>query len=213
MKVLLVDDHPMVRMGIKAGLESTFEEGVEITEAGSVAEAIAALDDAVFDIAVLDLRLGEGSGLDVARHISENNLSARCVVFTSVKSPRSLIAAFESGSVSAYLEKDSDLKPLAEAMEATAKGFSMLTHADARAAAAELGSQGALDRDSLTKRELEIAELIADGLSDAEISEALHLASSTVRNNLTTIYQKVGVESRTLLAGLVWESRKDLDIL
>tara|TARA_B100001996_G_scaffold88968_1_gene65986 strand:+ start:925 stop:1566 length:642 start_codon:yes stop_codon:yes gene_type:complete len=213
MKVLLVDDHPMVRMGIKAGLESTFEEGVEITEAGSVAEAIAALDDAVFDIAVLDLRLGEGSGLDVARHISENDLSARCVVFTSVKSPRSLIAAFESGSVSAYLEKDSDLKPLAEAMEATAKGFSMLTHADARAAAAELGSQGALDRDSLTKRELEIAELIADGLSDAEISEALHLASSTVRNNLTTIYQKVGVESRTLLAGLVWESRKDLDIL
>tara|TARA_B100000902_G_C27290579_1_gene906897 strand:- start:616 stop:1257 length:642 start_codon:yes stop_codon:yes gene_type:complete len=213
MKVLLVDDHPMVRMGIKAGLESTFEEGVEITEAGSVDEAIAALDDAVFDIAVLDLRLGEGSGLDVARHISENDLSARCVVFTSVKSPRSLIAAFESGSVSAYLEKDSDLKPLAEAMEATAKGFSMLTHADARAAAAELGSQGALDRDSLTKRELEIAELIADGLSDAEISEALHLASSTVRNNLTTIYQKVGVESRTLLAGLVWESRKDLDIL
>ena len=213
MKVLLVDDHPMVRMGIKAGLESTFEEGVEITEAGSVDEAIAALDDAVFDIAVLDLRLGEDSGLDVARHISENDLSARCVVFTSVKSPRSLIAAFESGSVSAYLEKDSDLKPLAEAMEATAKGFSMLTHADARAAAAELGSQGALDRDSLTKRELEIAELIADGLSDAEISEALHLASSTVRNNLTTIYQKVGVESRTLLAGLVWESRKDLDIL
>ncbi|MDG2301142.1 MAG: response regulator transcription factor [Acidimicrobiales bacterium] len=213
MKVLLVDDHPMVRMGIKAGLESTFEEGVEITEVGSVDEAIAALDDAVFDIAVLDLRLGEGSGLDVARHISENNLSARCVVFTSVKSPRSLIAAFESGSVSAYLEKDSDLKPLAEAMEATAKGFSMLTHADARDAAAELGSQGALDRDSLTKRELEIAELIADGLSDAEISEALHLASSTVRNNLTTIYQKVGVESRTLLAGLVWESRKDLDIL
>ncbi len=213
MKVLLVDDHPMVRLGIKAGLESTFEEGVEITEAGSVDEAIAALDDAVFDIAVLDLRLGEGSGLDVARHISENDLSARCVVFTSVKSPRSLIAAFESGSVSAYLEKDSDLKPLAEAMEATAKGFSMLTHADARAAAAELGSQGALDRDSLTKRELEIAELIADGLSDAEISEALHLASSTVRNNLTTIYQKVGVESRTLLAGLVWESRKDLDIL
>jgi DNA-binding NarL/FixJ family response regulator len=65
----------------------------------------------------------------------------------------------------------------------------------------------------LTKRELEIAELIADGLSDAEISETLHLASSTVRNNLTTIYQKVGVESRTLLAGLVWESRKDLDIL
>ena len=76
-----------------------------------------------------------------------------------------------------------------------------------------LGSQGALDRDILTKRELEIAELIADGLSDAEISETLHLASSTVRNNLTTIYQKVGVESRTLLAGLVWESRKDLDIL
>ena len=92
----------------------------------------------------------------------------------------------------------------------------MKTHSielSSRAAAAELGSQGALDRDSLTKRELEIAELIADGLSDSEISETLHLAPSTVRNNLTTIYQKVGVESRTLLAGLVWESRKDLDVL
>ena len=213
MKVLLVDDHPMVRMGIRAGLESTFGEGVEIIEAESVPEAVAALDGGLFDIAVLDLRLGEGSGLDIARYITDSDLSTRCVVFTSVKSPRSLIAAFESGSVSAYLEKDSDLEPLTEAIEATAKGFSMLTHSDARAAAAELGSQGALDREILTKRELEIAELIADGLSDAEISETLHLASSTVRNNLTTIYQKVGGESRTLLAGLVWESRKDLDIL
>ena len=213
MKVLLVDDHPMVRMGIRAGLESTFGESVEIIEAESVPEAVAALDGGLFDIAVLDLRLGEGSGLDIARYITDSDLSTRCVVFTSVKSPRSLIAAFESGSVSAYLEKDSDLEPLTEAIEATAKGFSMLTHSDARAAAAELGSQGALDREILTKRELEIAELIADGLSDAEISETLHLASSTVRNNLTTIYQKVGVESRTLLAGLVWESRKDLDIL
>ncbi len=213
MKVLLVDDHPMVRMGIRAGLESTFGESVEIIEAESVPEAVAALDGGLFDIAVLDLRLGEGSGLDIARYITDSDLSTRCVVFTSVKSPRSLIAAFESGSVSAYLEKDSDLEPLTEAIEATAKGFSMLTHSDARAAAAELGSQGALDREILTKRELEIAELIADGLSDAEISETLHLASSTVRNNLTAIYQKVGVESRTLLAGLVWESRKDLDIL
>ncbi|MBN39737.1 MAG: hypothetical protein CL457_03630 [Acidimicrobiaceae bacterium] len=213
MKVLLVDDHPMVRMGIRAGLESTFGDDVEIVEAESVAEAIGALDGGLFNIAVLDLRLGEGSGLDIARHITDSNLPTRCVVFTSVKSPRSLIAAFESGSVSAYLEKDSDLEPLTEAIEATVKGFSMLTHSDARSAAAELGSQGALDRDILTKRELEIAELIADGLSDAEISETLHLASSTVRNNLTTIYQKVGVESRTLLAGLVWESRKDLDIL
>ncbi len=213
MKVLLVDDHPMVRMGIRAGLESTFGDNVEIVEAESVAEAVVAVDSGSFDIAVLDLRLGEGSGLDIARHITDSDLPTRCVVFTSVKSPRSLIAAFESGSVSAYLEKDSDLEPLTEAIEATVKGFSMLTHSDARTAAAELGSQGALDRDLLTKRELEIAELIADGLSDAEISETLHLASSTVRNNLTTIYQKVGVESRTLLAGLVWESRKDLDIL
>ena len=213
MKVLLVDDHPMVRMGIRAGLESTFGEDVEIIEAESVPEAVEALDGGLFDIAVLDLRLGEGAGLDIARYITDSDLSTRCVVFTSVKSPRSLIAAFESGSVSAYLEKDSDLEPLTEAIEATAKGFSMLTHSDARAAAAELGSQGALDREILTNRELEIAELIADGLSDAEISDTLHLASSTVRNNLTTIYQKVGVESRTLLAGLVWESRKDLDIL
>jgi DNA-binding NarL/FixJ family response regulator len=213
MKVLLVDDHPMVRMGIRAGLESTFGDNVEIVEAESVAEAVVAVDSGLFDIAVLDLRLGEGSGLDIARHITDSDLPTRCVVFTSVKSPRSLIAAFESGSVSAYLEKDSDLEPLTEAIEATVKGFSMLTHSDARTAAAELGSQGALDRDILTKRELEIAELIADGLSDAEISETLHLASSTVRNNLTTIYQKVGVESRTLLAGLVWESRTDLDIL
>ena len=125
----------MVRMGIRAGLESTFGEGVEIIEAESVAEAVAALDGGSFDIAVLDLRLGEASGLDIARHITDSDLSTRCVVFTSVKSPRSLIAAFESGSVSAYLEKDSDLKPLTEAIEATAKGFSMLTHSDARAAA------------------------------------------------------------------------------
>ena len=67
MKVLLVDDHPMVRMGIRAGLESTFGEGVEIIEAESVPEAVEALDGGLFDIAVLDLRLGEGSGLDIAR--------------------------------------------------------------------------------------------------------------------------------------------------
>ena len=70
MKVLLVDDHPMVRMGIRAGLESTFGDNVEIVEAESVAEAVVAVDSGLFDIAVLDLRLGEGSGLDIARHLS-----------------------------------------------------------------------------------------------------------------------------------------------
>lgn len=212
MKILVLDDHPVVRTGIKAGLEAELPH-LEIAEATNLAEANELVDEGDIEIAILDLRLKEESGLHLAVRIADNGLATRCIVLTSVLTPRILIDAFNTGTVVACLEKDSDLNPLIEAISAAAKGMSSLTPLDVRSAEKELRNQGKLVVGDLTPRELEISFLIADGLTDTEISDDLHLATSTVRNTLSNIYKKLGLDGRTQLAAAIWELRTDLDLL
>ena len=81
MNLLIVDDHPLVRAGVRAGLEGYFSDS-EIREAGSVEEALTALTATSIDVAVLDLRLGDGSGIEIANKVAELDLNTRCVIFT-----------------------------------------------------------------------------------------------------------------------------------
>ena len=95
--ILLVDDHETVRMGVGAALrhhwESDTESGPEIIEADSVRSALQKLGETVVDVAIIDLRLGDGSGLQIAQAVSDNRLETRCVVLTSLKSPRAQLNA------------------------------------------------------------------------------------------------------------------------
>ncbi len=205
MNVLVVDDHPLVRTGIAAALQLKIPDAA-IHEAGSTVEAVGVLGEHDIDVVTLDLRLEEGSGLEVARHIAEHDMSTLCVVFTSVASPHALVAAFNTGVVTAFLEKGVEVDPLAEAVQAASEGRVLLNERDIRGALDQIRSSG-LDPTLFTPREGSIAELVADGLSDVLIARKLNISSSTVRNNLTTMYRKAGVESRTQLAALVWDTR------
>lgn len=211
--ILLVDDHETVRMGVGAALrhhwESDTESGPEIIEADSVRSALQKLGETVVDVAIIDLRLGDGSGLQIAQAVSDNRLETRCVVLTSLKSPRALIKCFETGAVAAFIEKADGIKNLIEAVEVAANGYSMLDARDVAAARQQLIEQGGLDRSLLTEKENRFADLVADGFSDQEIADQMFVAATTVRNVLSRIYKKLDIEGRNRLSAMVWQDRPD----
>ena len=210
MHILIIDDHPLVRQGIRVGLSETEGlEGATFSEAESVSEAIQILDGNQIDVATIDLRLGDESGLSVVNHVTSSGMPTRCVVLTSVSTPQAVISAFDTGGVSAFLEKESGSGPVASAVLAASQGLASLTAAAVRAAKDEIRRSGALDPEALSSREMSIAELVADGLADADIAAVLNISQSTVRNNLSAIYRRTGTESRTQLAALVWEHRSN----
>jgi DNA-binding NarL/FixJ family response regulator len=205
-KILILDDHPLVRSGIRVSLEETFPD-CEVWEASTVAEAISITAEQSPTVAVIDLRLQDESGLQYAEYVSREEKDIPCVVLTSFSSPQSILAAFDTGAVNAFLEKSLDIEPLAAAIDAASKGFSSLTLSVAREAARNIQSEGGYNPAEFTERENAIAQLVADGHSDTAIAEELNIASSTIRNHLTSIYRKLDVESRTQLASRVWRQR------
>ena len=210
--VVLVDDHPIVRSGI-ATLFSMEQAITVVGEAGSVAEARTVIADTNPDIAVLDLRLPDGPGLDVARWMSEGNRATRCVVLTSVPTDRALVASYETGAVMAFLTKEADIRPLVDAVYEVANGRSLLDAFAVRDATARLHEYGLSHLDSLSPREREMADLVASGFSDAQIAERCHISLSTVRNGLSAAYTKLNLDTRTQLVRLLWMSRIDADVV
>lgn len=210
--IVLIDDHPIVRSGISTLMSLTNDLNV-VGEAESVATAIELLGQVDPDIAVLDLRLPDGPGLDVARWIAENRRRTRCVVLTSVPTDRAIVAAYETGAVMAFLAKEADIDPLLNAIRQVAQGHALLDAFTVRDASARLDQSGVHQLDALSERELKIAQLVAAGLSDTQIAEQLHVSLSTVRNALSSMYSKLSIERRTQLVRLVWLARSDSDIL
>ncbi len=211
--ILLVDDHETVRMGVGAALrhhwESDSHGGPDIIEADSVSSALQQLSETVIDVAIVDLRLGDGSGLQIAQAVSDNRLDTRCVVLTSLKSPRALIKCFETGAVAAFIEKADGIKNPIEAVQVAANGYSMLDARDVAAARQQLIDQGGLDRSLLTEKENRFADLVDDGFSDQEIADQMFVAATTVRNVLSRIYKKLDIEGRNRLSAMVWQDRPD----
>ena len=211
-RIVLVDDHPIVRSGI-ATLFSLNDDLEVVGEAGSVAEGkeVIALHDP--DIAILDLRLPDGPGLDVARWIAEHNRPTRCIVLTSVPTDRALVAAYETGAVNAFLTKEADIKPLINAIREVSAGRSLLDAFAVREASARLHEYGLNHLDMLSPREREVADLVASGFSDAQIAEKCHISLSTVRNGLSSAYSKLNIDTRTQLVRLLWMAQIDADVV
>ena len=206
--ILLCDDHPMIRAGISAGLNSEFGE-CEIIEVENVKRALFKINSENVSVAVLDLRLPDGSGLDIARHIAEQELGIPCIILTSVSDPRAVIEASDTGVVHAFIEKDADIEPILKAVRAALEGMFLLSPNQVKSALRQISNEEKLDPVSnLTAREKEIMDLIADGFSDDETGEKLFISSSTIRNALTGIYRKLGVENRTQATAAIWAGRK-----
>jgi two-component system response regulator DevR len=199
-RVFLLDDHEIVRRGIANLLTS--EGDIEVVgEAGTAAEALARIPASRPDIAVLDARLPDGSGIDVCRDIRSGHPTIRCLILTSYDDNDAVFAAVMAGA-SGYLLKEVRGASLVDAIRQVAAGRSLLDPSVTERLLDKLRQPAEVDQRlaALTEREREILDLIADGLTNRQIGERLFLAEKTVKNYVSGLLAKLGMQRRTQAA-------------
>ena len=199
-RLFLLDDHEIVRRGIRELLESEPDISV-VGEAGSAAQARRIVPAVRPDVAVLDARLPDGSGIDICREIRSQFPETRALILTSFDDEEALSTALLAGA-SGYLLKDIRGNGLVEAIRAVASGKNLLDPARVRRVRDTWSRQEAHDPKLglLTPQERRILDHIAEGQTNRQIGEALGLAEKTVKNYVTAILAKLGLERRTQAA-------------
>ncbi|MDX2025471.1 response regulator transcription factor [Microcella sp.] len=203
-RVFLLDDHEIVRRGIADLLEH--EDGITVVgEAGVATGAAEAILAADVTVAVLDGRLPDGSGIDVCRDVKSERPSIGCLILTSYDDDEAVLAAVLAGA-NGYLLKEVRATGLIDAIRRVARGDVLLDPALADGVVARVtAATPASPLDGLTPRESEILALIAEGLSNREIGGRLFLAEKTVKNYVSGILSKLGMQRRTQAAVLATE--------
>ncbi|MBI5870097.1 MAG: response regulator transcription factor [Actinobacteria bacterium] len=212
-KILIVDDHQVVRMGLRTLLEH--QGGLKVVgEAGTAAEAIEMAQSLQPDLVLMDVRLPDQSGIEACRQIRSADPGIRVLMLTSYSSDEAIFAATMAGA-SGYLLKRLDAEQLYTSIIAIGQGQTLLdpTLSEAVVKRVKEISEGEPSRgvDALTEREREILKLIADGLTNKEIADRINLGEKTVRNHITTIFMKLGVSHRTQ-AAIHYLSRNPSDL-
>ncbi|WP_394361156.1 response regulator [Amycolatopsis sp. SB7-3] len=208
-KVFLVDDHEIVRRGLSDLLGS--EPDIEISgEAASVSEALTRIPATETDIAVLDVRLPDGTGIELCRELLSTRPDLRCLMLTSYADDEALLTAIMAGA-SGFVLKQVLGNDLVSAIRTIAEGGSLL---DSRTTAALMNRiRREHDRDDpiagLSEQERAVFELIGEGLTNREIGERLFLAEKTVKNYVSRILGKLGIQRRTQAAVLANELKKE----
>jgi two-component system, NarL family, response regulator DevR len=199
-RVFLLDDHELVRRGLKDLLEESGKVEV-VGEAGTVAEALARIPAVRPDVAILDGRLPDGSGIDVCREVRSSLPDTYCLILTSYDDDEALFAAILGGA-SGYLLKQIRGGDLVDAVERVSAGQSLLDPAVTQRVLTRLREGAPSDPRvaSLTEQERKILDLIADGLTNRQIATRLFLAEKTVKNYVSSILGKLDMESRTQAA-------------
>jgi two-component system response regulator DevR len=202
--VFLLDDHEIVRRGIADLLEQ--EEGLSVVgEAGVATGAVEAILASGATVAVLDGRLPDGSGIDVCRDLKSERPELGCLILTSYADDEAVLAAVLAGA-NGYLLKEVRATSLIEAIRRVSAGETLLDPAiTERVLARAREAVPASPLDGLTPRETEILALIAEGLSNREIGARLFLAEKTVKNYVSGILSKLGMQRRTQAAVLAAE--------
>ncbi|WP_395659616.1 response regulator [Nocardioides sp.] len=197
--VYLLDDHELVRRGIREVLEGAGDIRV-VGESGLAAEAIRWIPVLHPDVALLDGRLPDGSGIDVCRQVREKDPSIAALILTSYDQEEPLFAAIKAGAAG-YLLKQVKGSDLVDAVRRVAAGQSMLDPA-LTASVLDRLRHGAPDEPNgrLTDKEEQILDLVGEGLTNRQIAARLGLAEKTVKNYVSTMLGKLGVESRTQAA-------------
>jgi two-component system response regulator DevR len=199
-RVFLLDDHEIVRRGLIDLLE-TSSDIVIVGEAGTAADALHRIPASTPDVAILDARLPDGSGIDVCREIRSQLPSVRCLILTSYDDDEALFAAVMAGAAG-YLLKQIAGRSLVDAVRDVAAGRSLLDPAVTGRLLERLRHPELPDPrlESLTTRERETLDLIAEGLSNREIGERLFLAEKTVKNYVSALLSKLDMHRRTQAA-------------
>ena len=190
--VLLVDDHALIREGIRRAFEQTDDLEV-VGEAASAAEALALHRHHSPDVLVVDVNLGDGSGIEVVRQVREERPEAGLVVLTMYDGDEHLLAALEAGA-SAFVLKGA---PVDEVVQAARRAHAAPSTFSADGLAAAMRRKMAAPAVSLTPRETEILRLLAAGNSVAQVSQQLYVSASTTKTHMVKLYEKLGAANRT----------------
>lgn len=206
-KIFLLDDHEVVRRGIRDLLmvEPDFDV---VGEAGSAADALREIVLTRPDVALLDVRLPDGSGIDVCRDARSALPSMKAIMFTSYNDARALQAAVLAGAAG-YLLKEIKGPSLADAVRAVAAGRNLLREAEVERLRASWQQPDSTDQRlrALSPQERRILDHIAQGMTNKQIADTLHLAEKTVKNYVTSLLAKLGMERRTQAAVYRLETR------
>ena len=199
-RVFLLDDHEIVRTGLRALLESTDDLEV-VGEAGTATEAMSRIPALRPDVAILDVRLPDGSGVEVCRDIRAKLPETACIMLTSYADDEALFASIMAGS-SGYVLKQVGGNSLVDDVRRVASGQTLLDPALTDRVLRRLreGPEEEPMLASLTKQERRILDLIAEGKTNRQIAEDMFLAEKTVKNYVSNLLTKLNMERRTQAA-------------
>jgi DNA-binding NarL/FixJ family response regulator len=203
--VALIDDHPIVRAGMRAVLDTASDIEV-LSEGDCGSDALRLVEQHAPDVLVLDLNLPDKNGLEITQELCEQGVSTAILILTAHDEAEMIFSLLENGAIG-YVLKDEALETLPGAVRAAARGESWLSPTVAsqvvqRAVQREPAPSSEAANSSpvespLTPREMEILKLISQGLDNTAIAETLMVTKRTVQNHISNIYGKLGVTSRT----------------
>ncbi|MEV0360484.1 response regulator transcription factor [Nocardia sp. NPDC050697] len=199
--VFLVDDHEIVRRGLVDLLQSDPELTV-VGQAGTVAAALAGVRAVRPDVAVLDVRLPDGNGIELCRDLLAEHDGLRCLILTSYSDEHAMLDAVLAGA-GGYVVKNIKGMELAEAIKQVGAGRSLLGGRSAETLEARLRhASGAAVLERLTEQERRLLALLGEGLTNRQIAARMFLAEKTVKNYVSRLLAKLGMERRTQAAVL-----------
>jgi DNA-binding NarL/FixJ family response regulator len=201
-RVLVADDHPIVRSGIISVLSSQADFRV-VGEAADGVEAVRLTAELTPDIVLMDLRMPNKNGVDATEEILSTHPATRIVVLTTYASDGEMLRAIEAGAVG-YLLKDVPHEELFRALRAVSRGDRQLAPVVTERLMARWRRPA---KASLTDRELDVLRCVASGQGNKEIAASLGIAEPTVKAHLVHVFEKLGVENRTAAARAAREQR------
>ncbi|MBF8982467.1 response regulator transcription factor [Lutibacter sp. B2] len=195
MKILIVDDHPLVRRGLSSTL--SFEENIEkIEEASNVEEAMKVLEKGELDLAIIDLQLGKEDGLEIVKRAKGKNLKTKCIILTSSIRKADFLRA-QKGNVDGYILKEAFAEDILYALHVVMRGKKffapeILEYINKKEEDNQL--------DQLTPREKDVFKELSNGLSNIQIAKKLFISEHTVRKHVSNILSKLELSHRTQAA-------------
>ncbi|MEU7059911.1 response regulator transcription factor [Streptomyces sp. NPDC046197] len=198
--LLIVDDHPVVRDGLRGMLQSApgFTVLGEASNGVEAVEKAAVLDP---DVILMDLRMPGGSGVDAIRELARRGARAKVLVLTTYDTDSDTLPAIEAGATG-YLLKDAPRDELFTAVRAAAEGRTVLSPAVASRLVSAVRAPGG---EPLSAREREVLALVAKGTSNREIARELFISEATVKTHLTHLYAKLGVNDRAAAVAVAYD--------
>lgn len=191
-RVMIVDDHPIVRAGLRA-LLSTDDRILVVCEAENGRQAVAAYSTVTPDVVLMDLRMPEMDGADATARLLAAEPAVKVLVLTTYDGDTDIVRAVESGAVG-YLLKDTPGETLIDAVLAAARGETVLAPPIAAKLVSRLRTP---ELPALSRREIEVLQAVAQGMSNPEIAGALFIAETTVKTHLLRVFAKLDVDDRT----------------